>query len=65
MKETDPAEVSPPEASPQTAESEKIPIGQFLGIEVSAPKGMKSPLMVLSFLILGNLLLLFLVSKAF
>ncbi len=40
-------------------------LGKFLGIEMTAPGGMKKPLLVLLGLIAVNISLLFLLSKVF
>ena len=44
--------------------TEKKPVGQLFGIQLSAPKGMKNPIRIFLLLIVGNFLLLFLLGKA-
>ncbi len=57
---------SPTEKSnPPIEKDKKKRIGEVLGVEISAPAGMKNPILVLILLISGNFLLLFILSKAF
>ncbi len=65
MNEPHSEETSASEGQTKENKVRKKRVGQFLGIEMSAPQGMKNPLMVFILLIASNLVLLFLLSKAF
>ncbi len=45
--------------------SERRKVIQFLGIEVTAPKGMKNPLFIILSLVIINIIFVYLLSKTF
>ncbi len=65
MEESNLEEESTPNAPLDPEKNERKTVVQLFGIEMTAPKGMKNPIRLVITMITLNLLLLFLLSKAF